>query len=241
MQHFNPNPVQASIISSPIAGRIFLEGVAGTGKTTAAVGRLNRLIQEGVNANDILVLVPQRTLAYQYEKALQDPSLPAGGEANILTIGGLAQRTTSLFWPLIAQNAGFSNPSLPPVFLTLETAQYYLSQLVDPLIENQGYFEAIHLDKNRVLSQVIDNLNKAAAVGLPYTEIGQRLKTQTVVGFGQRARYRLTRSLFSLAGQKDLDRLSKTPAQQVGIAFKGDKAARLQPGLERNMEAVDCI
>ena len=32
------------------------------------------------------------------------------------------------------------------------------------------------IDRNRLYSQIIDNLNKAAVTGFPYTEIGQRLK-----------------------------------------------------------------
>ena len=35
---------------------------------------------------------------------------------------------------------------------------------------------SVTLDRNRLYSQIIDNLNKAAVVGFPYTEIGERLK-----------------------------------------------------------------
>jgi hypothetical protein len=34
----------------------------------------------------------------------------------------------------------------------------------------------VTIDRNRLYSQIIDNLNKAAVVGFPHTEIGQRLK-----------------------------------------------------------------
>jgi len=80
-----------------------------------------------------------------------------------------------LFWPLISEEAGFGLPNEPPVFLTLETAQYYMARLVRPLFE-QGYFESVTISRNRLYSQILDNLNKAALVGFPHTEIGQRLK-----------------------------------------------------------------
>jgi hypothetical protein len=79
-----------------------------------------------------------------------------------------------LFWPIAAQAAGFKNPDQPPVFLTLETAQYYMAFLVRPLLE-QGYFQSLTIDRNRLYSQILDNLNKAAVVGFPYTEIGSRM------------------------------------------------------------------
>jgi hypothetical protein len=166
---------QRALIERPIDGRIFLEGPAGTGKTTAGVGRLLHLLASGVPGRSILVIVPQRTLAIPYYEVLRRPTVDAGGQVTILTVGGLAQRMVGLFWPIIAERAGFGQPDQPPIFLTLETAQYYMARLVRPLLD-QGYFETVTIDRNRLYSQIIDDLNKAAVVGFPYTEIGERLK-----------------------------------------------------------------
>ncbi len=156
-----------------------MQGPAGSGKTTAGVERLRYLLDSGIPAEEILILVPQRTLAIPYYDALRQPDFPAGGTANIVTLGGLGQRLVELFWPMAAQLAGFAHPKHPPTFLTLETSQYFLARLVKPLLD-QGYFESIHLDRNRLLSQVLDNLNKAAGVGFPYTTLAERLKTAWV-------------------------------------------------------------
>ncbi len=43
-------------------------------------------------------------------------------------------------------------------------------------IYEQGYFETAIIGRNRLYSQVIDNLNKAAVVGFPHTEVGARLQ-----------------------------------------------------------------
>jgi len=166
---------QRALIERPIKSSIFLEGPAGTGKTTAGVGRLLHLLEVGVPAGSILVIVPQRTLATPYYDALRRSTVRAGGQVTISTVGGLAQRTVDLFWPLVVEDAGFGHPDDPPTFLTLETAQYYMARLVRPLLD-QGYFETITIDRNRLYSQIIDNLNKAAVVGFPYTQIGRRLK-----------------------------------------------------------------
>jgi len=167
------------VIRAPLDARLFLMGPASTGKTTAGVGRYQALVDAGIPASQILILVPQRTLARPYFDALARPDRMPGGNPTIVTLGGLGQRMISLFWPLIGRRAGFGKKRQPPTFLTLETAQYYLAQLVRPLLE-KGYFQSIKIDRNRLLSQIIDNLNKAAAIGIPYTDIGELLKAAWV-------------------------------------------------------------
>jgi hypothetical protein len=120
------------------------------------------------------MLTPQRTLQEPYLDLLYSPERSAGGEVTPATIGGLARRMVDLFWPIAGEAAGFVHPDQPPVFLTLETAQYYMAYLVRPLLE-EGYFESVTIDRNRLYSQIIDNLNKAAVIGFPHTDIGSRL------------------------------------------------------------------
>ena len=166
---------QIALIERPPNAKIFLEGPAGTGKTTVGVERVLHLMTLGIPADSILLLLPQRTLGAPYYQALRHPGVVAGGTVDVLTVGGLARRMVDLFWPLVAEQAGFGKPNQLPVFLTLETAQYYMARLVSPMLD-QGYFESLTIDRNRLYSQILDNLNKAAVVGFPYTEIGKRLK-----------------------------------------------------------------
>jgi hypothetical protein len=167
-------PHQLAIIEAPIQAKIFLSGPAGCGKTTAAVERMRALLEAGVPGESILMLTPQRTLQEPYLDLLHSPQRGAGGEVTPATLGGLARRMVDLFWPLAAEPAGFSQPDQPPRFLTLETAQYYMARIVRPLLE-QGYFESVTMDRNRLYSQILDNLNKSALVGFPPAEIGARL------------------------------------------------------------------
>ncbi len=181
---FNLSPEQIAIVEAPLDARIFLEGPAGSGKTTAAVERLLQLMAQGVRGDAILLLVPQRTLGEPYYRALQYPGVTSGGLVSLLTVGGLARRMVDLFWPVVAGQAGFAHPDQPPVFLTLETAQYYMAHLVRPLLD-EGLFNSVTLERNRLYSQIIDNLNKAAVVGFPYTEIDERLKSAWIGEPGQ--------------------------------------------------------
>ena len=171
-------PAQLSLVERPLESKIFLEGPAGCGKTTAGMERLLYLMAQGVPGSSILLLAPQRTLTAPYAAALKHPGVTAGGLVMVLTVGGLAQRMLDLFWPVVAGTAGFANPDQPPVFLTLETAQYYMAHLVKPLLD-EGLFESVVIERNRLYSQVIDNQNKSAVVGFPYGEIGERLKAST--------------------------------------------------------------
>jgi len=170
------NTSQRQISEAPLNSRIFLSGPAGSGKTTAGVSRLLHLIEQNIPPGAILVLTPQRTLYQPYQEALFSVEIPAGGTVTMLTVNGLAQRMVDLFWPLIAASAGFASPEKPPTFLTLETAQYYMAGIVYPLLD-QGFFNSLTLEPNRLFSQILDNLNKAAVVGFPYTEIGSRLQS----------------------------------------------------------------
>ncbi|MBB4070611.1 hypothetical protein GGQ18_003227 [Salinibacter ruber] len=148
-----------------------LEGPVGTGKTSTATVHLQKLLDRGVPAREILVFLPQRALAEPYREVAKEH---VGGRVDILTISGLARRMIQRFWPLVAEDADFDD-SRPPTFLTLETAQYFMSRVTDPLRE-EGAFAGLSIAESRLYSQLIDNINKAALVGFPPSEISERLK-----------------------------------------------------------------
>ena len=168
------NPLQYQIVESPFDLKLFVSGPFGTGKTTAGVERMRYLLAQGVSADSILMLTPQRTMQEPFLDLLYSPERIAGGEVTSTTMGGVARRMVDLFWPLAAEAAGFANPDQPPVYLSLETAQYYMAHIVRPLLD-EGYFESVTMDRNRLYSQILDNLNKAAVIGFPHTQIAERL------------------------------------------------------------------
>ena len=169
-----PNATQRKLARAPLNAKIFLSGPAGCGKTTVGVERMKHLLKQGIRADSLLVLTTQRTLQETYLASLHDPEAAPSGEVTLATVGGLARLMVDLFWPLAAEAAGFAHPDQPPVFLTLETAQYYMAHIVRPLLD-AGHFESVTIDRNRLYSQIIDNLNKSAAIGFPVDEIGARL------------------------------------------------------------------
>ena len=164
---------QEQVLAASEPNKIYLYGNASSGKTTAAALRLQQWLEQGVPLSQILILGPQRSNSKPYQEAAQHIGFnPAGLTA--ITMGGVARRMCQLFWPVVQEAFPFTDTERPPSFLTLETAQYFLSQIVDPLLD-QGFFSSITIDRNRLYSQILDNLNKSALSGLSMDEITQRL------------------------------------------------------------------
>ncbi len=167
---------QRSSLKQAGQAKLFLSGPAGSGKSTAAQFALKEMLRSGIPAESILVLTPQRSLAQSYRDIAHSADFPAGGALSVVTMGGLAQRMVALFWPMVAPLAGFKHPNQPPKFLTLETSQYYMAHLIEPLFQI-GYFDSVTIDPNRAYSQILDNLNKAAVVGFKIEDIAEKLKS----------------------------------------------------------------
>jgi hypothetical protein len=153
--------------------RIFLHGPAGSGKPTWAVEYVLRLIESGIPAERILVLIPQRTLGQPYTLAVQENASAIPGNVTMVTLSGLARRNLERFWPLVAESAGF-DPASEPVFLTIETAQYYMMRFVRSAVR-EGVFDSISLSPPRIAAQLLDNMAKAAIAGFPFEEVMPRL------------------------------------------------------------------
>ncbi len=178
-------PEQQSLLENPHTSKIFLHGLAGTGKTTAGVKWLKKLLKSGIPAHQIMVFVPQRALSLPYQAFMRDDLFQVHSLINTMTLGSLARRTIDLFWPMISPDTGVSLPNQPPHFLTLETAQYYMAHIVRPLMDEEGFFDNLTINRNRIYSQILDNLNKSALVGFSHQEIGDRLKTAWIGDIAQ--------------------------------------------------------
>ena len=63
-----------------------------------------------------------------------------------------------------------------------------MAKVAAPLFE-RGYFEQLVIDRNRLYSQVLDNLNKAAVVGFSHTDISSRLKAAWIGKEEQKLHY----------------------------------------------------
>jgi hypothetical protein len=149
---------------------MLVEGPFGVGKTSFAIETLFAWLNDGVPPENILVMVPQRTLAEPYWAALRGADYGPLGSVDVRTVNGLAKDMVNIYWPLVAEEAGFAEPERGPHFLTLETAQYAMADFVDRAVEN-GEFDAINVSPQQIARQIVDNLGKAALMGIDYRQI----------------------------------------------------------------------
>ena len=167
---------QEQIAKRALEGSIFLTGYAGNGKTTIGKIFLKSLLEQDIPGNKILVLVPQKSLGITYSEFLERIDHFNGNLPAIQTFSGISQKIIRLFWPIIAPQFQFKNPKLYPTFLNIESAQYFMAKVCEPFFE-MDFFSTIKSEKPRILSQVLDNLNKSALVGFPHEDIAVRLKS----------------------------------------------------------------
>ena len=176
---------QSELAQAPLDRKIWLEGIAGSGKTSVGLARVLHLLARGAPAESILIFVPQRSLAQPYVAALRGQRAYRGGQVSAQTIGSLSLQMVETFWFLIAGAAGFKHPSDLPNFLSLELVQYFMTRVIEPLVDERDYFASVRIDRPRLYSQIVDNMNKAALVGFPISEIGARLKAALATGVEQ--------------------------------------------------------
>ena len=167
---------QIKIAQIAINKKIFLTGYAGSGKTTIGKIYLKYLLEQKYPGNRILVVVPQRSLGITYADFLSNLDDHHGNLPSIQTISAISQKILRIFWPIIAPIFKFKTPNQQPTFLNIESAQYFMAKVCEPFFE-QNYFSSIKAEKPRILSQILDNLNKSALVGFSHEEISDRLKT----------------------------------------------------------------
>jgi len=150
----------------------YLTGPASTGKTTQLTQQLVSLITSGTRPDRILVVVPQLQQGQRFRAALAQARGNTRGEPQIGTLYGLAQQHVSLFFPLIAAEVGFAGQAQEPTFINVEAAQFFLNQIIQP---RMGDFDDLKMYRPRMLSQILDSMNKAALNGYALTELAPRL------------------------------------------------------------------
>jgi len=176
---------QFELASAPLECKIWLEGIAGSGKTSVGVARVLSLLGRGVPAESVLIFVPQRSMARPYIAALRGWTAHRGGQVSVQTIGSLSLQMVETFWFLVAGHAGFKHPRDLPNFLSLELVQYFMARAIEPIIDQRDYFNSVRIERPRLYSQIVDNMNKAALVGFPISEIAFRLKAALASGVEQ--------------------------------------------------------
>ncbi|HZD10650.1 MAG TPA: UvrD-helicase domain-containing protein [Candidatus Binatia bacterium] len=176
MQPYYPAPddltrTQAAAIEAE--GSSFLRGQAGTGKTTALLYRLLRLLQQRESAYGILILVAEaddrrRILDFLERRDVEEPR-----DLRITTFTYLAREMVQQFWPLVARPAGFERPFQAPIYIHYDMAQLLMWRVVRAMMAG-GAFADLVMRPQQIVSQILDTLNRAALNRLSLQEAEQR-------------------------------------------------------------------
>jgi hypothetical protein len=154
--------------------KAFLEGIAGCGKTTYAVQHMLAWLAQGVDPSRLLIMVPQAPMARPYQLALYNAAY-SGGAPIITTFAGFVRQAISAYWTEIAAPLG-ADPNREPIFLNIETAQYFMARFAMPRIaEGEFALSEMRVAPPRIISQVLDNLTRAALLNEPLERIPERL------------------------------------------------------------------
>jgi hypothetical protein len=153
--------------------KVYLHGPPRRGKTARLADQLVAWLERGVRPDRILALSASRPQAARFREALGEAAGHGTyGQPRIGTFYGLAQQHVGLFFPLVAQAAGFADPRREPTFIDIEASQYLLNRIVDPRITD---FDELRLTRARLLGQLLDNAHKAALAGFGLDEVAARL------------------------------------------------------------------
>lgn len=152
---------------------VFVIGPAGTGKSTALQQRLLRLLHQREPAYTILLLVADRDQRLAYTRFVQEAAVGSYADLKIGHYSSLAREMVILFWPLVAREAGFRSGFQPPTFLGYDLAQLMMWRTVTPLL-NQGAFAHVRLKPQRIVSQLLDTLSRAALNNLDMRQATER-------------------------------------------------------------------
>ncbi|MCO5204139.1 MAG: hypothetical protein M9928_03855 [Anaerolineae bacterium] len=152
---------------------LFINGRAGTGKTTAVQQRLLHLLRAGEPAYTILVLVGDPAQRDSFSDTMRSSDIGSFAELKLVHYSQLAREMVILFWPLVARDAGFAAAFRPPTFLGYDLAQLLMWQTIQPLLDS-GAFVDLRLRPQQIVSQLLDTLNRAALNNLDIFAATQR-------------------------------------------------------------------
>lgn len=147
-------------------------GLTGSGKTTILLKKYREIGLREQTPEDCLVLLKNATSVSTWRTQI---NLPTMGPAQIFTYFGFIQNELKNYWPWVEERLVGELRTIEPVFMTVETAHYLMSKLVEDARYREGAFATINATAQQIAVQLIDNLNQGAMNQLTFTEMKQRL------------------------------------------------------------------
>lgn len=154
-------PAQQRVVAG--ARRWLVLGPPRSGKRATLRAWLARALDDGYTPERMLLLAPERVAATRLAAELALPDLVTDG------FPGFAQQLIARHWPLVAEQLGSAVEE--PEFLLFDLTQYLALALYR---ESPGALRRLTIREDRLVAQLIDTLDLAAAQGLGNDEAWRR-------------------------------------------------------------------
>ena len=154
--------------------KILIKGDTKSGKTDLLRGKYEKLIESGINSNEILFLVANRLESIKLKKKL---GLTFSNENRIYSYFGFVQHELNKFWPLILKKSKkIKNLNISPIFMTFEASQCLMGKTVE-FYRNHGYLNELNMSNEEISKKLLSNILDGSMSNLIYTKIGEKLST----------------------------------------------------------------
>ena len=150
-------------------------GPGGSGKTTKLRKDYNQLAAK-YQTKEILVLLKNGPTVSNWRSELE---LDTMDSLEIFTYFGFVNREVKNYWNLIEAELELEKRVIQPTIMTVEPAQYIMSQLVEAARE-EGFFAEVNATAEQIAIQLLDNLNQAALNGIEIEQITEKLQPQAI-------------------------------------------------------------
>ena len=183
---------------------MIIEGSISSEKTNILISKYAELLNSGIPASEILVLVQNSTLKNNFvDKTLEKLTVDSLEKLQVYSFFGLVYNTVSDNWAFLENRNTFDNPVILPNLAGLEISQFILKDILKE-IPFKGYNS-----KKSLLHQLFRRYSLIVQNNLSENEIEERSK---ILGetFADDARIALKKLLAKTLALRDFDYLRQT-------------------------------
>ena len=183
---------------------LIIEGTISSEKTNILISKYAELLNSGVKASEILVLVQNSTLKNNFiEKTLEKLTIDSVEKFQVYSFFGLVYNAVSDNWAFLESRNTFDNPVILPNLAGLEISQFILKDILKD-ITFKGYNS-----KKSLLHQLFRRYSLIVQNNLSDQEIEERSK---ILGetFADDAKIALKKLLAKTLALRDFDYLRQT-------------------------------
>jgi len=181
--------------------KLFIEGSIASDKTDFLIDKYAALLNQGVNASEILVLVQNSTLKQQFiEKTLQKLTIEGFEKLQVHSFFSLVYNTISDNWAFLEDRNIFDNPVILPNLAGLEVSQFILKDILKS-VKFKGYNSRLSL-----LHQIFRRYSLIVQNNLSQSEVNERAQILKE-GFSDDANLAIKKLLKKTLELRDFDYL----------------------------------